>query len=153
MALNLTNSATDPDVPVQTLTFNLLAAPTNAVFNTNNGVLTWRPLVTQTDTTNPFTVKVADNGAPSLSATQSFVVTVTNLVMPQLSTALLLSGDQMVLQVIGASGPDYQIQTSTNLINWSAIFTTNSPVLPFAWTNSISGLPINFFRVLVGPPF
>ena len=154
VTLNITNAATDSDVPAQTLTFSLLTAPTNAVIGTNNGVLTWRPLVTQANTTNPFTLMVADNGTPSMSATQSFMVTVTNLVQPQFSPVLLMSGGQLVLQVNGAGGPDYQIQASTNLVNWSAVFTTNSPAMPFVWTNNITdGPPNNFFRINVGPPF
>jgi hypothetical protein len=148
--LSLTNSATDLDTPAQVLTFNLLAAPTNAVLNTNSGLLTWRPLVTQAGSVNPFAVKVADNGTPSLSATQSFVVTVTNLLPPQITS---VSGvGALLLQVNGASGPDYQVQSSTNLTNWSAVFTTNAPPLPFTWTNANNNLPQNFFRVRVGPP-
>jgi fibronectin type 3 domain-containing protein len=152
VTLNITNSATDSDVPAQTLVFSLLSAPTNAVLNTNSGVLTWRPLVTQADSTNTITVKVADNGTPSQSATQSFVVTVSPLVSPQIS-AVSLNAGQLVLQVNGSSGPDYQIQASTNLVNWGLVFTTNSPAMPFVWTNSATGLPMNFFRILVGPPF
>lgn len=152
MTLTLTNVATDNDVPAQTLAFSLLTAPTNAVLNTNSGVLTWRPLVTQANTINPFTVMVADNGTPSMSATQSFVVTVTNLAKPVISSVTPLAS-QLVLQVNGASGPDYQIQSSTNLINWSAVYTTNAPAMPFAWTNSTTGSPLNFFRILAGPPF
>lgn len=151
MTLNVTNSATDIDTPAQLLTFSLLTAPTNAALNPNSGVLTWRPLVTQTGSTNSFTVKVADNGTPSLSATQSFVVTVTNLPPPQIA-ALSGSSGALILQVNGANGPDYQIQASTNLTDWSAVFTTNTPLLPFAWTNSNTGLPRNFFRIQVGPP-
>jgi hypothetical protein len=149
--LNITNSANDSDVPAQTLAFSLLAAPANAMLNTNSGVLSWRPLVTHANTTNNFSVRVSDNGTPSLSATQSFVVTVTNLVTPQIATASG-GGNQLVLQVSGASGPDYQIQSSTNLINWSAVFTTNSPPMPFTWTNGNSSLPQNFFRIQAGPP-
>jgi hypothetical protein len=152
VTLAITNSATDPDVPAQTLTFSLLVAPTNAVINTNSGVLTWRPLVTQANTTNPFTVRVADNGTLNLSATQSFTVTVSPLAQPQVSS-IGLSGGQMVLQVSGDSGPDYQIQASTNLLNWSAVFTTNSPLVPFSWTNTNTGLQMNFFRIQAGPPF
>jgi glucuronoarabinoxylan endo-1,4-beta-xylanase len=152
VTLNITNSATDSDVPAQTLTFSLLTAPTNAAINANSGVLTWRPLVTQANTTNPFTVMVADNGTPSMSATQSFVVAVSPLVQPRFST-VSLSGGQLMLQVNGASGPDYQIQASTNFVNWSAVFTTNAPPMPFVWTNSITnGPPNNFFRIRVGPP-
>jgi hypothetical protein len=87
-----------------------------------------------------------------MSATQSFVVTVTNLAKPVISSVTPLAS-QLVLQVNGASGPDYQIQSSTNLINWSAVYTTNAPAMPFAWTNSTTGSPLNFFRILAGPPF
>jgi hypothetical protein len=76
---------------------------------------------------------------------------VTNLVAPQMAS--LSSGGALVLQVNGASGPDYQIQSSTNLTDWSVRFTTNSPPMPFIWTNTNSGLPMDFFRVRVGPPF
>ena len=152
VTLNLTNSATDMDLPTQTLTFNLLAAPTNAVINTNSGVVTWRPLVTQANTTNSFTVRVADNGTPSLSATQSFTVTVLPLAKPQISS-VSLGGSQLTLQISGEYGPDYQIQSSTNLTGWSAVLTTNSPTLPFTWTNSGTGLPMNFYRIVAGPPF
>lgn len=152
VTLNITNSATDSDVPAQTLAFSLLSAPTNAVLNTNSGLLTWRPLVTQANSTNAFTVMVADNGTPSLSATQSFIVTVSPLVRPQIATVSVSAG-QLVLQVSGSSGPDYQIQASTNLVGWSAVFTTNAPTMPFLWTNGATGLPMNFFRILAGPPF
>jgi hypothetical protein len=108
--------------------------------------------MTQANTTNPFTVVVADNGTPSLSTTQSFVVSVTNLVNPMVSSVTPIAG-QLVLQVNGASGPDYQIQSSTNLVNWRGVFTTNSPTMPFVWTNNTTGSPMNFFRVQPGPPF
>ena len=153
VTLNITNTATDSDVPAQMLTYSLPTAPTNAAINSSSGVLTWRPLVTQASTTNPFTVMVAESGAPMKNTTQSFTVTVTNLVPPQFSTVSAANG-QLVLQVNGASGPDYQIQSSSNLVNWSAVFITNSPPMPFVWTDDISsGPPINFYRVLVGPPF
>ncbi len=151
MILSITNSALDGDVPAQTLTYSLLVAPTNATLNAGNGVLTWRPLVTQAGSVNPFSVMVADNGTPSLSATQSFLVTVTNLALPQLTSTF--SDGTLVLQVDGASGPDYQIQSSTNLIDWSVRFTTNSPPLPFIWSNTNAELPMDFFRVRAGPPF
>jgi hypothetical protein len=152
VTLTITNSATDGDVPAQTLTFSLLTSPTNALINTNSGVITWRPLVTQANTTNPFTVIVADSGTPSLSATQSFSATVSPLAKPQISM-VALGNSQLALQINGDSGPDYQIQASTNLVNWSAVLTTNSPVMPFVWTNSNMSLPWNFFRIQVGPPF
>ncbi|HSU56280.1 MAG TPA: DNRLRE domain-containing protein, partial [Candidatus Dormibacteraeota bacterium] len=149
--LTITNVATDIDAPPQTLTFSIPTAPTNAAINPTNGVFTWRPLVSQANTSNPFTVMVADNGTPAKSAAQSFVVTVTNLARPVLSIVPPVTAP-FVLQVNGATGPDYQIQASTNLLDWNAVFTTNSPLIPFVWTNNIT-VPVNFFRALVGPPF
>ncbi len=152
IVLAITNSASDNDTPAQTLAFSLLVSPTNAIINTNSGVLNWRPLVSQANSTNPFTVRVTDSGTPNLSATQSFVVTVKPLLPPQISSARL-NGGQLVLQVGGDSGPDYQIQTSTNLLNWSVLLTTNSPAMPFVWINSALGSPKQFFRISAGPPF
>ena len=152
VTLNLTNSATDSDAPAQTLTFSLLAAPANAVINSRSGVVTWRPIVTQVNSTNRFSVRVADSGTPSMSATQSFFVAVAPLTPPRFS-AVSAVGGVLVLQVSGDSGPDYQVQSSTNLLNWNVVLTTNSPAIPFVWTASCTNGPLNFFRVLTGPPF
>lgn len=150
--LLLTNTATDAEVPPQALTYSLLAAPTNAAIDPNGGLLTWRPLTTQANTTNAFTVMVADNGTPGLSATRSFTVVVTNLVRPRVSK-VSASGARLTLQVEGDRGPDYQVQASTNLINWIPVFITNSPAMPFTWSTATTNSPLNFFQILAGPPF
>jgi regulation of enolase protein 1 (concanavalin A-like superfamily)/fibronectin type 3 domain-containing protein len=150
VTLTITNVATDTNLPAPLLTFSLLSAPTNAAIDSASGLLTWRPLVTQANATNSFTVMVADDGTPSLSATQSFLVTVNPLALPLISQPSVSDG-QFVLQVNGDSGPDYQIQASTNLSDWTTIFSTNSPAMPFFWTNQISTDPMNFYRVIVGP--
>ncbi len=147
----LTASATDTDQPPQTLIFTLLSAPTNATLNANNGVFSFRPLVTQANSTNNFTLKVSDNGTPPLSATQSFTVTVNPLTLPQFASAGWNNG-QFMLQVSGQAGPDYEIQTSTNLTQWSAVFTTNSPATPFSWQDVAATNAAGFYRVVVGPP-
>src|SRR5208283_3582475 len=109
-----TASATDTDQPPQTLTFNLLAGPGSATLNTNSGAFSWRPQVTDANTTNPFTLKVADNGSPILSATQSFAVTVNPLTLPAVSSIGLNNG-RIGFLVSGVTGPDYAVQGSTNL--------------------------------------
>ncbi len=151
VTMSITNVAADTNVPAQTLTFSLPVAPMNAAINVNSGVLTWRPWVTQANTVNTFTVVVANSGVPSLSATQSFVVTVTNLVSPQISN-LSLNAGLLTLQVHGAGGLDYQVQASTNLANWTPLFTTNSPAMPFSWSYDTTNSPLKFFRILTGPP-
>ncbi len=121
-----TASATDTDLPPQTLTFALLAGATNATLNASSGAFSFRPLVTQADSTNNFTLKVADNGTPSLSATQSFSVVVNPLASPSVGN-VSVAGGQFSFNISGQSGPDYAVETSTNLTQWNNVFITNSP--------------------------
>jgi len=151
ITLVITNVASDTNQPPPTLTFGLTVAPTNAVMATNTGILTWRPTVAQADSTNPFSVTVADNGTPSLSATQNFTVTVNSLDRPLLSNPMV-TNDQIIFQISGDFGPDYIIQDSTNLAAWANLFTTNSPALPFTWTDANSTYsPQRFYRLQLAP--
>ena len=144
-------SATDIDQPPQTLTFALLAGAANATLNTNSGAFIFRPLVTQANSTNYFTLKVADNGTRSLSATQSFSVFINPLSLAGISN-ISVAGGQFSFHVSGQSGPDYAIETSTNLVQWSNVFITNSPTLPFNWTDAATNSPQRFYRIKLGPP-
>jgi hypothetical protein len=146
-----TANATDTNTPPQTLTFSLLTGATNATLNTNNGAFSFRPLVTQADSTNNFTLKVSDNGTPSLSATQSFAVIVNPLTQPSFGN-VSAAGGQFSFDVSGQSGPDYAIETSTNLTQWNTAFITNSPALPFNWTDTNAAAPMRFYRLKLGPP-
>ncbi len=146
-----TASATDTDQPPQTLTFALLAGAANATLNTNSGAFSFRPLVTQANSTNGFTLKVSDNGTPPLSTTQSFSVFVNPLSLPGISN-ISVAGAQFSFSVSGQSGPDYAVEASTNLTQWSSVFITNSPALPFNWTDAATSSPVRFYRVKLGPP-
>ncbi len=146
-----TANATDTNQPPQTLTFALLVGAPNATLNTNSGAFSFRPLVTQATSTNNFTLKVSDNGTPSLSATQSFAVVVNPLVAPSVSD-VSVAGGQFSFNVSGQSGPDYAVETSTNLTQWSTVFITNSPALPFTWMDTNSAAPQRFYRIKLGPP-
>ena len=146
-----TASATDTDQPPQTLTFAMLAGATNATLDVNSGAFLFRPLVTQANSTNNFTLQVSDNGTPSMSATQSFVVVVNPLFAPAVSS-ISTAGGQFSFRFSGQAGPDYAIETSTNLTQWNNIFITNSPALPFVWTDTNSAAPQRFYRVKLGPP-
>jgi hypothetical protein len=97
-------------------------------------------------------VVVSDGGAPTLSATQSFVVNVTRPTAPLLYSAVVNSGN-FGFGINGDAGPDYTIQASTNLVSWSSIVTSNFPALPSFWTdtNLTAGIPMRFYRVLLGP--
>ena len=146
-----TATATDTNQPPQTLTFALLAGATNATLNTNSGAFSFRPLVRQADSTNNFTLKVSNDGTPSLSATQSFAVIVNPLSAPGIGN-VSFAGRHIGFNISGQSGPDYAVETSTNLTQWSTAFITNSPALPFNWTDTNAPLPQRFYRVKLGPP-
>ncbi|HEV2437509.1 MAG TPA: family 16 glycosylhydrolase [Verrucomicrobiae bacterium] len=149
--LLVTNSATDADVPQQTLTFNLLTAPTNAAINTNSGVFSWRPTIAQSPSTQTIAVVVSDSGTPSLSATQSFTATVTQPVAPALNGGSASNGG-FGFWINGDSGPDYVVLASTNLTSWNPIFTNNSPSLPCFWVDTNSAAyPVRYYRTILGP--
>ncbi|HEY6169469.1 MAG TPA: sulfatase-like hydrolase/transferase, partial [Verrucomicrobiae bacterium] len=90
-AISITNIATDPQAPPQTLTYSLLTAPVSATINTNTGVVTWITTTNNSGTSNLFRVVVADNGSPALSATNSFTVFVRSL---KPNVVLIVTDDQ-----------------------------------------------------------
>ncbi len=152
VTLTLTNAATDPDAPPQLLTFALLAAPSNAALHATSGVFTWRAPVARAGTTNPVAVVVADNGTPGLSATQQFSIFVNPLTGASVTTVSLTNTNQLRLLITGGLGPDYTVQASTNLSNWSVLLTTNSPAPPLSFTDTNAGSFLKrFYRVLLGP--
>ena len=148
--LTLANPATDPNVPPQTLTFSLLSLPAGMTINPSTGVLTWRPTIAQSSGIYLVTVKVADNGSPSLSNTNSYYVTVDPPANPIVS-AINVSNRQISFSVNGDSGPDYVIQTSSNLTTWLPVWTNTAAVPPFVYTNNIANFAQRFYRVLLGP--
>jgi hypothetical protein len=50
-------------------------------------------------------------------------------------------------------GPDYAVQVSSNLLDWTTAFITNSPAVPFSWTDTNTATqPVQFYRIEIGPP-
>ncbi|MFM2295160.1 MAG: hypothetical protein RLZZ350_1573, partial [Verrucomicrobiota bacterium] len=74
--LNVSANATDSDLPANTLTFAVVAAPSGLTMDASSGAISWTPSEAQGPSTNTVTVRVTDNGSPSLSATNSFTVIV-----------------------------------------------------------------------------
>jgi hypothetical protein len=148
--LMVTNSANDPD-SWQTLVYSLTAGPAGASIASNTGVFSWRPTIAQASTTNVIIVAVADNGSPNLSNSMSFLVLVLPVAAPQIDSAAALNG-QFTLEISGDFGPDYFIEASTNLVNWSTVFATNAPGLPWHWSDPDYGQNASrFYRVRLGP--
>lgn len=150
VVLTVTNSATDDEVPPQTLAYTVLASPTNATLNATNGILTWRPLVIQAGTTNQFVVTVADDGSPSLSATNTFNVTVNPLAQPAFSS-ISTTGNDIHLEISGDAGPDYTLLTSTNMTDWQVLLVTNPLALPFSLLDTNLDDVQRFYQLQLGP--
>ncbi len=143
--------ATDSDAPAQQLTFALSGAPAGASIGATDGVFIWRPSLAQCETVNPLKVIVADNGTPSLCATQTFILTVTRPAPAGLQ-AVHSSHGQFQLLITGEAGPDYAIQATTDFTDWTTVFATNSPALPFTWTDPNAGqFAARFYRIVLGP--
>jgi hypothetical protein len=85
--LSFTATASDPDIPANTLTFSLIDAPAGASIDGSTGVFTWTPTSSQIGT-HKFKVKVTDDGSPDLSAEEEITVTVAKR-----DTTLVYSGD------------------------------------------------------------
>ena len=80
--VTFTNTATDADVPAQTITFSLDAgAPAGAEIDPNTGVFTWTPDNAQWGT-NVVTIRATDNGTGSLSSTTTISIVVNKVNTP-----------------------------------------------------------------------
>ncbi|MBX7132759.1 MAG: tandem-95 repeat protein [Fimbriimonadaceae bacterium] len=105
-------SATDADLPAQTLTYSLVSGPGSVTGNT----WSWTPGESDGGTTATIVVKVEDNFSPVGSHTQSFEVTVneTNQA-PVLTDPADHSVDEGVLDsvTLSASDADVPVQTLT----------------------------------------
>ncbi|HEY2328838.1 MAG TPA: DUF642 domain-containing protein [Verrucomicrobiae bacterium] len=144
-----TNAATDPDLPVNPLTYSLLAAPPAGAGISTNGVITWTPALAQVGTTNVFTTVVTDTN-PWAVNTQSFSITnffsVVVLPPPTLNNGVSLTnsippGGFRYYQVSVPANADF----ATNIL----LFATNLPVnLFFNQTNLPTGAGPGDFTLL-----
>jgi hypothetical protein len=151
-SLLITNVATDPDLPTNTLTFSLgTNAPAGAVIDPTTGIFQWTTSDASANTTNSITVDVTDNGAPPLSDSKTFTVTVDPRPILQ---AVALSNNLLELSWNAISGQVYRVQFKQNL---SSAFWTN--LLPdvtatgssAAKTDTIGPSAARFYRVQVLP--
>jgi hypothetical protein len=145
------SAAADPGQPSLPLTFSLVSSPTNATIDAATGLFSWRPGISDANTTNLISIKAQNNATPGLSATQTFTVTVSAVALPVMSSASLSNGT-FGFQINGSGGMSYVIQSSTNLLDWTTLITTNPASVPFQWmdTNAASD-GTRYYRVLRGP--
>ena len=109
--LVFTNTATDADLPADTLAYTLPVNPGGATL-TPGGVFTWTAPVVLTPQTNSATVRVADNGSPVLTDSKSFTMAV--VPPPRLSAATMTNG-VMSLTWSAYPGKSYRILYKNDL--------------------------------------
>ena len=130
VAMVVTNTAIDTDIPLPTLTYTLVgASPTNATISTN-GIITWTPAQTQAPGTNTITTVVTDG---TFSATNSFTVVVNDVnIAPTLPvwTTPFTVGQLKTLVVTNTA-------TETNIHVTSLTYTLIGPTNAVISTNGI----------------
>jgi hypothetical protein len=148
MVLVLTNAASDPDVPAQTLTFSLdTGAPPGGAMDATSGVLTWPTTETDAGTTNAFTVRVSDGGRPELSNARTFTVAVVS--RPWMLGITMDSGT-MTITWSALAGRTYRVQFRERLDagEWRDL-TDAEAVGPTASFTEPVGFGRRFYRVAV----
>ena len=136
--LSFTAGATDADLPANTLTYSLINAPTGAAINSATGAFTWTPTEAQGAGEYSFTVKVCDNGTPSLCDEEEITVTVTEVNVAPVLGAI---GDKTVAEetelsfTAAATDADLPANTLTySLINAPTGAAINPATGAFTWT-------------------
>lgn len=117
-ALAFTATATDPDLPANTLTWSLVGAPPGATIDAATGAFSWTPTEAQGAGQYAFTVRVTDNGSPALFADASVNVTVNEVnAAPVVSAIPDQQIDEASTLSLTASGSDSDLPVNT--LTWS----------------------------------
>jgi hypothetical protein len=154
--LVVTNSASDPDIPTNRLTFSLgTNSPIGMTIDSTNGLISWTPSEAQGPATNVVTVLVTDDGSPPLAASRDFTV----IVIETNSAPTLASiADRMVHAgtsvVVSNSATDADLPTNTLSFSLGAgapaVATIDSATGRFAWqTGSADVNTTNHVHIIV----
>jgi hypothetical protein len=150
LLFNLTVSATDPDLPANTLTFSLEEAPSGMTIDGATGVISWTPLQEQVGN-HTVVVRVTDDGTPPMNDTTSFQILVTGE-GSNLAISILPGTGLAQLSTTGDAGLDYELQYSTNLVVWLRLVEFRLTESPHTFIDPASATaPMRFYRLLLIP--
>jgi hypothetical protein len=136
-ALNVTATATDSDLPANTLSFALVSGPTGLTVSAA-GAIAWTPTEAQGPSTNTVTVRVFDNGSPSISVTNSFQVVVTEV---NSAPVLTVPGTQTIAE-----------QTVLNVSATATDSDLPANTLSFALVSGPTGLTVSAAGIIAWTP-
>lgn len=145
-SLSLTLTATDIESPAGNLQFSLLSGPSGLTVSPA-GLVQWTAAATETAVTNEVGVRVADDGAPSQSATQTFRV----VVIPKPVLQITGSAPSVTVQWPAVVGLRYQLQFTTDITApaWTDLGsegTATASTMSYV-DSSVSAQPRRFYRV------
>jgi hypothetical protein len=118
-----------------------------AIPNATNSTLTFASV--QATNAGVYSVLITNTAGFVLSTNVSLTLSSSTPTAPQLSAPAFSNGT-FSLSVNGDAGHDYIVQTSSNLIDWTSIFTNPMPALPFIFNDAAaSNFMQRFYRVQV----
>jgi hypothetical protein len=148
--LLITNSATDSDIPANTLAFSLdSGAPGTSSIDPVTGLFSWTPDNTYTFTTNAITVRVTDDGTTPKSDAKTFDVIV--VVAPTIEN-ISISSNIATMTWSAIAGQSYRLQYKSEPggTNWNDILpdvTASSSTA--SKTDPLNSIPQRYYRILV----
>ena len=140
--LSFTATATDADLPIQTLTYSLDAASIalGMTINSSTGAFSWTPTEAQGGLTPSVTVTVTDNGTGTLTDSETFTITVGDT---NLAPVLAAIGNQAVNEgatlsftatATDADLPAQSLSYSLDAASLALGMTINNSTGAFSWT-------------------
>lgn len=146
----MTNQAYDWDVPPNQLSYQLIEAPLGATLTTS-GVIHW--VAGPGAGTNWFRIAAADDGTPSLSATNLFKVVVLQLPLtqPPVIHSVTVSLQSVCISWSSILGVNFRLQykdtfTDTEWVDQGQVLAGNGTILMA--TNWVGSLPQRFYRLV-----
>jgi hypothetical protein len=108
--LTFSASATDSDLPANSLTYSLSGEPAGASINASTGAFSWTPTEAQGPGDYTFTVRVTDDGTPALDDEETITVTVKEVnLAPVLAAIGHQNVDEEVLLNFTATATDADV--------------------------------------------
>lgn len=142
-----TNTASDTDLPGNTLTFSLdPGAPLGTDIHPVNGVFSWTPNDSFIGSNNNITVRVSDNGSPQQSATRTFGIAVVD--KPSFQGISKAEGN-VTLSWSAISGRSYKLQYKSSLseVEWTDLSTVVA-IGGSASKTEIVGVGQRYYRIV-----
>jgi hypothetical protein len=147
--LSFNATATDADLPAQSITFTIdSGAPTATHIDPATGAFTWEPAESDVGT-NTLTLRATDDGPPALSATGVLTV----IVDAALAIVITHDGDMVSIAFNTVSGRSYRVDYKEDLSDeWAQL---KNPEVADSTTltveDNMAGKSQRFYRVIESP--